>query len=392
MATTADAVVVGGGVVGASALFHLCALGLDRVILCERRQPGAGATGQSGAFIQYHFCQNAAEARLTTASMPYFQRWDELVGAGSCGFVPAGYLRLEPPEREGGLRARVAMLREVGVASSVVGPDDVARLAPYLRTDGAAVAAYEPGSGYADATGTVAGFLAAAGRRGGEVWAETTVTGVRAGGGTVRGVETSAGPIDAPVVVLAAGAWSPPLLRGLGLDAPLSVALTQCAIFARPAACPVPAMTVGDGVSLSYFRAAGPDAGRILVGLGGAARRPAGDLEGDFGTVPAEVVAAAGERLAARLMGAEGARPLGGTVGPITVTPDDLPIIDRHPDLGGLTFFAGDCGSSFKTGPAIGRALAEWAVRGRQEVADLAAFRLGRFAADGRGGAPGKPA
>jgi sarcosine oxidase, subunit beta len=86
MATTANAVVVGGGVLGASALFHLCALGLRRVIPCERRQPGAGASGASGAFIQLHFCRNADEARLTLASLPYFQRWDELVGAGSCGW------------------------------------------------------------------------------------------------------------------------------------------------------------------------------------------------------------------------------------------------------------------------------------------------------------------
>ncbi len=90
MATTADAVVIGGGVVGASALFHLQALGLRRVILCERRQPGAGASGRSGAFLQMHFCQNVPEAELTIASMPYFERWDELVGAGSCGFVPHG--------------------------------------------------------------------------------------------------------------------------------------------------------------------------------------------------------------------------------------------------------------------------------------------------------------
>ncbi|HET8629735.1 MAG TPA: FAD-binding oxidoreductase [Thermomicrobiales bacterium] len=386
MAATADAVVIGGGVVGASAFFHLCALGLDRVVLCERRQPGAGATGQSGAFIQYHFCQNEAEARLTQASVPYFQRWDDLVGAGSCGFVPVGYLRLEPPEREAGLRARVGMLREVGVETSVVGPDDVTRLAPYLSADGVAAAAYEPGSGYADPVGTVAGFLAAGRRRGGEVMTETSVTGVRAAGGAVRGVETTAGPIDAPVVVLAAGAWSGPLLRGLGLDAPLTVALTQCVAFARPAACPVPAMTVGDGVSVSYFRAAGPDGGQILVGVGTEARRPLADPDAGAGPVPAGVGAAAGERLAARLRGAEGARVLGAPAGPIALTPDDLPIIDRHPDLAGLTFFAGDCGSSFKTGPAIGRALVEWAVLGRPVVADVAAFRLDRFGADVRAG------
>ena len=104
------------------------------------------------------------------------------------------------------------------------------------------------------------------------------------------------------------------------------------------------------------------------------------DPEGDEGAIPPDIVTMAHERLAERLVGAEAARPAGGRAGPITLTPDDLPIIDRHPEIAGLYFFAGDCGSSFKTAPAIGRALAEWATLGAPRDADLAAFRLGRFA------------
>jgi sarcosine oxidase subunit beta len=378
-----DAVVVGGGVVGASALFHLGSLGLRRVVLCERRQPGAGASGKSGAFLQFHFCQNEAETRLTQASLPYFQYWDDLVGAGACGFVPAGYLRLEPSERADHLRERVAMLQALGVETAVVTPADVARLAPYLHLDGVTVAAYEPGSGYADANATVMGFLAAAQERGGSVRTATTVTVIRTSGGKVCGVETSGGPIDAPVVVLAAGAWSLPLLRPLELDLPLRGALTQWIGFTLPAAGPSPAMTIGDGVSQSYFRAPAPGARHILIGLGSVARRPLGDLDDDNTSIPADIVTTAHERLAARLVGAEQARPAGGQTGPITLTPDDLPIIDRHPDLDGLYYFAGDCGSSFKTAPAIGRALAEWALHGQPEVVDLAAFSSRRFGGAG---------
>jgi sarcosine oxidase subunit beta len=166
VARTAEAVVGGGGIIGASVLFQLGALGVRRAVLCEAAQPGAGATGASGAFIQLHFCRNAPETALTLASLPYFARWAELVGAGNPGFVPAGYLRLEPPERAAILRERVALLRALGCATSVIAVEEVERLAPYLHTEGLATAAYEPDSGYADAGATLAGFLAAARARG----------------------------------------------------------------------------------------------------------------------------------------------------------------------------------------------------------------------------------
>jgi sarcosine oxidase subunit beta len=250
-----------------------------------------------------------------------------------------------------------------------------------LRTEGVAVAAHEPASGYADAAGTIAGFLEAACRLGGEVRAETTVIGFRTSGDAIAGVETTAGPIAAPIVILAAGAWSAPLLRDLHLALPITGALTQWIGFAHAPESAPPAMTVGDGVSLSYFRADGPNAERILLGLGGLARRPLADPAADEAPILADIITMAHERLAARLVGGELARPSGGRTGPITLTPDDLPIIDRHPDLRGLYFFAGDCGSSFKTAPAIGRALAEWATLGQPQIADLTAFRLGRFTA-----------
>jgi sarcosine oxidase subunit beta len=375
MHATADAVVIGGGVIGASTLFHLASLGLQRVTLCERRQPGAGATGASGAFIQYHFCRHLPETRLTQSSLTYFEQWNELVGAGSCGFMPSGYLRLEPTERETALLERVEMLRRAGIDSQVIGPADVARLAPYVRSDDVAVATYEPGSGYADANGTVAGFIAGATSRGAEVRMHTTVTRIRTEGGLVTGVDTTSGAIDTPIVVVAAGAWSLSLLQPLGLDLPITGALTQCIVFVPDDPLP-DMMTIGDGVSGSYFR---QDGDRLLVGLGGGGRRALDNPDADIPSLPEETIRTAQDRLAVRLTGARSFRAVGDLTGPITTTPDDLPIIDRHPHLTGLLYFAGDCGASFKTSPAIGRALAEWAVYGQPQSDDVSHFSASRF-------------
>lgn len=379
MTATADAVVVGGGVVGASAAFQFALLGARKVVLCERRRPGAGASGRSGAFIQLHFCQNEPEARLTLASLPYFQHWDELVGAGQCGFVQAGYVRLEGPAVEAQLRAQVAMLRGVGANTTVIGPGELRELAPYLRTDDVAAAAYEPESGHADPVATVEGFLEAATQLGCELWTDTEVLGVRTSSGRVSAVETTRGPIATPRAVLAAGVWSMGLLDTLQLPVPLIGARTQAARFDWSPGSAAPLLNVGDGVRFAYFHSAGGANEGALVGLSGGARRPLAGLDPYDGPLDRDYAQTCLERLAWRLPTAAGARLVGGASGPIALTPDNLPILDRHPTLEGLYLFAGDCGSSFKTAPAVGRVLAEWALLGQPRTVDVSTFRIARF-------------
>src|SRR5439155_1644354 len=151
--------------------------------------------------------------------------------------------------------------------------------------------------------------------------------------------------------------WSRRLLESVGLAPPLRAAWSQTAIFAWPSGRATRLINVGDGVLFSYFRSLDSDEPGILVGLTGGARRPLGDPDRPGDHVDADYAAQAADRLGRRLPGAAGARLVGGAAGPVTLTPDDLPIIDRHPGIDGLYVFAGDGGSSFKTAPAIGRAL-----------------------------------
>ena len=382
MNRTADAVVVGAGIAGAATFFELASLGARRVLLLERTGLRSSATSASGGFIQYHFCRDEAETRLTQASLPIFEHWSGAVGPGDPGFVANGYVRLEPEHRAEALRERVAMLQRLGVETSVIGPDDAARLAPELRIDGVAIAAWEPGSGYADPDRTVAGLIEAGQWLGGELLTDTPVTGIGSAGGRVTGVETPGGTIDAPLVVLAAGAWSSGLLAPLGVTLPVEIWMTQWLGVEVEPALSATMPTVGDGVSGSYFRAMHPGSGGLLVGLGGVGRRPVADLDAPEASIPANLPETARERVAARLAGQREVRAAGWRSGPVAQTPDALPIIDRHPEMEGLFFTAGDCGAAFKTGPAIGRALAEWALRGRPQSVDVAPFRLARFAPD----------
>ena len=149
MSSTADAVIVGGGVVGTSVAFHLASLGIGRVVLCERRFLAAGATGKSGALVRMHYT-NEPEARLAFASLPYFEHWNDMVGHGTAGFLNTGLLRIVSPENETKLRVNVAMLRGVGIDTTVVGPDDVSRIVPSWNVRDIAAAAFEPKTGCAD--------------------------------------------------------------------------------------------------------------------------------------------------------------------------------------------------------------------------------------------------
>src|ERR1051325_3020304 len=146
---TADVVVVGGGVVGASTAFHLASHGAGRVVLCERRWPAAGATGKSGALVRTHYT-NRPEARLARTSLEYFHHWTDLVGNGDCGFLKCGVLRLVSAANVTKLRANVDMLERVGVNNQVIGPDELRELAPAWRVDDVVAAAWEPDSGCAD--------------------------------------------------------------------------------------------------------------------------------------------------------------------------------------------------------------------------------------------------
>src|SRR5690349_4011789 len=111
--TTADVIVIGGGVNGASTLFHLAQAGVKNVVLVEQSYLAAGATGKSGALVRMHYT-NPYETRLAYESLKVFQNWDTIVG-GDCGFTPTGFVQVVAPEYEQELRAHVAMQRAIGV-------------------------------------------------------------------------------------------------------------------------------------------------------------------------------------------------------------------------------------------------------------------------------------
>ncbi len=375
MNETADVIIVGAGVQGASLAFHLARRGA-RVTVLERQAVAAGATGRSSGFVRMHY-DLASESALAFASLPYFQRWPELVGAGDPSFVRTGFIQLVPADLADHLRANVAMHRGLGIDSVVVGPADVARLLPGALTDDISVAAYEPDSGYADPSGTAAGFLAAARKRGARL-----VTGCRADavvveGERVAGVDTDRGRFAAPVVVDAAGAWAAELARTAGVDAPVEAWRHPTAYFGLPAGRGPDFPIVIDEINSVYFRPEGRET--MLVGLesgneiGGSADRPLAGLDqANLNSMVARICARVPWMVDGTLRAAHG--------GQDGITPDQRAILGAAgPE--GFILACGFSGTGFKTAPAVGLCLSELILDGRATTVDISAYALDRFAA-----------
>src|SRR5256884_8445468 len=114
---TADILIIGGGVMGASIAYHLAKQGGGRIVLLEREALCNGTTGRSGAIVRQHY-SNDFTIRMAKESLRVFQHFDEVIG-GDCGFTTTGMLVTVDEQGTEVLRANVALQQEQGVVTRV---------------------------------------------------------------------------------------------------------------------------------------------------------------------------------------------------------------------------------------------------------------------------------
>lgn len=360
---------------GASLAFHLARQRPGRVLVLERAdQPCAGMTRRSGALVRTHYT-NEPEARLALLGLEWFESWEERVG-GECGFRRTGALWMVAPGDAERLRRNVTMLRRVGVETGVLDPEEARRLQPDLIPDGIGAAAYEPRSGYADPVATTLSLLEAARRHGARVRLSTPALRLRVRSGRVEGVQTPAGPVDAPVVIVATNVWAPPLLATAGVEAPVVPGRVQICFLTRP-----PDLDHGVFVdtSLGAYGRPHPD-GTTLLGVDHFAPRPVADPDRYREENDPEFVEGAALLYRRRYRRTASSRYARGHAALYDLSPDHAAILDRAPGVEGLWLAIGFSGTGFKKAPAVGLCLSEWVLAGAPRSADLSAFRLARFA------------
>ena len=364
-------VIVGGGVMGCSTLYHLASLGVTDTLLLEQDSLASGSTSRTQGVLRMHY-SNEVTARMAWESLAAYRDFNEMVGSPS-GYVQTGYILAVPAEYGSALRRNLAMQTALGIDTAEVDADRLSDLAPSVRTRDGEAYAFEPLSGYADAHLVTSGYARRAEDLGATVRVGARADGVVVEDSRVTGVRVDGEVVPTGAAVVAAGPWSGPLLAGLGVEIGLSTVRHQVLAVTRDRDLTHPA--IGDVVGDFSGRMDAP--GLSLVALG-EERDTAGPDDYNRG-IDQSYIEAGLRAISDRVSGMEDAGYVRGWSGLFTVTEDWHPVIDRVEGIDGLYCAVGFSGHGFKMAPAIGRAMAEIIVGSGQTI-DVSRLRLGRFA------------
>jgi sarcosine oxidase, subunit beta len=371
---SADMIVLGAGVMGASIAFHLAQRKAGNVLVIDKDHVGRGGSGRSSALVRMHYSY-PPEVQLALISLHMFQNWQKVVGEPG-DFHKTGFVRIVHPNEIERLKLNVGMQQKLGVNVRLIDCQELQALEPDWKIDEVELAAYEPDSGYGDGAGVANDFLNRARDLGVRYLPRTQAIAFHVQAGRVTGVVTDQGEIAAPIVIAATGPWTRPLFQSVGYDLPIETEFHQVAILKN-----APGMKGGgcaciDSVTATYFRSDAHD--KFLIG-DFYGQRPA-DPENFPQRASDEGIEELIERAHRRIPKLENAEVMRGVTGVYDMTPDSRPLLGEIPGIRGLHVCAGFSGMGFKISPGIGLVMSELLLDGRGETVDISAFRPSRFA------------
>jgi sarcosine oxidase, subunit beta len=375
---SADAVVVGGGTVGAWCAYFLRQAGLDQVVLLEKRTLGQGASSRAAGVVRTQGGTSWA-VRLGEWSRRFYLDQGEELGIDS-GFTPQGYLL--PCFTEADVAAaheRMDMQIPLGLAVRWLEPDEVDRLNPTLAPGLTLGGTFCAEDGYLTPPRNVTAYTVALEISGVSVIEHTAFTGVVTSGDRVTGVQTSRGRISAPIVVLTGGPELAEVAGLAGVRVPVGGVRHQVAVTEpHPDLDPARVPMVFDLTAGLYWR---PEEKGLLFGMSNPAERPGPATE-----VDEQYLAQMRERLAELVPVTRGLGLRRIWAATIDYTPDHLPIIGpaliNDAARSGLTV-ASAGGAGMMWGPGVAKAAADVALTGSSDVVDTASLGLDRFDAEG---------
>jgi sarcosine oxidase subunit beta len=384
---TADVAIIGGGVNGASIAYRLAAAG-KKVALCERYDFAAGATGSCDQAVFLQSKNPGIHLKLALDSSALFQDLAQELDYTIDYFKHGGMITIENEMEMEVMQSFAEKQRAIGLEVNIISREEAAKRQRGLATH-LLGATYSSQDGHVNPFKLTLGFVQAAKKRGAQFLIDTEVTAFKTEGNTVKGIKTSKGDIDAAVVILAAGAWSPLLASGLGLHLPIKPRRGQIVITE-----PVAPYIAGNILSAQYIVAkyhpetlANAKSRGIQLGVGLSLTQTAkGDIligatrefvdydvsntrEGirEILKNAARLVPGLKDMHVIRIMG--GLRPY---------TPDGLPLLGFVRDAPGLFLAAGHEGDGLALSAITGKIAAELICEGKAYT-DVSALDPNRF-------------
>ncbi|HEV7254741.1 MAG TPA: FAD-dependent oxidoreductase [Mesorhizobium sp.] len=382
MRTHAQAVVIGGGLIGCSILYHLAKLGWTDVLLLERDELTSGSTWHAAANIHgLHDSTNIS--RLQHYTMKLYKELEAETGQ-SCGIFQPGSLYLAQTEaREHQLRLQEAKARRYGMNFYEVSRAEAERLHPLVDFSGVRCIMYEPEGGNVDPSGVTAAYAAGARQRGADIRRFTPVTATEQQPDGTWLVRTPQGDIRAEWVVNAAGLWAREVAAFAGLELPLIP--TEHQYFVTETIPEIAALgrrlpSVADRDGEYYLRQEGLG---LLIGAyerdmrfwaeGGTPQDFGHELfPDDLGRIEENMMRAI-ERVPA--VGEAGVKRV--INGPMIWSPDSAALFGPVPELKNYFCCAGII-PGFSQSGGLGKLAAEWMIEGEPSL-DMFAWDMARF-------------
>lgn len=367
---TADIVVIGGGVMGASTLYHLVARGQKNVILLEKDEFfGQGATGRCAGGVRYQF-STEINVRLSLESLPMLERFKDEIGQ-EIDYRQCGYLIVCTLEEDAvTFKRNVEMQNSLGVATEWLDGDEVRMRLPLFKFDDAIGATFNQKDGLVDPNSVMAGYISAAAKLGGKSFNNVEVTSIKIEAGHVKGVETNKGFIATPLVVNAAGPWAGLVGEMAGVHIPITSLRRQLFTTTPLPEIPADMPFVIDFAQSLYFHREGDG---LLVGMSNQNEKHGFDqnVDEEFELVNLEAGIA-------RLPVLEKAGMVSHWAGLYEVTPDAHPFYGKTP-VEGFLAVGGFSGHGFMHGPISGKLMTEFILDGEFKTLDVSMLDLARF-------------
>jgi sarcosine oxidase subunit beta len=366
-------VIIGGGVIGTSCAFHLAEAGVRGVVLVERGQLGSGSSSRAAGGVRAQF-SDAINVALAQRSLRAFAEFGRRPG-WEIDLHRVGYLFVLTREHDIEVFERgVALQRELGVPSRIVGPEAVLELCPLIRVDDVLAGAFSPDDGHTTPDSVVQGYATGARAHGAQLHPNCEAVEIAVENERITAVVTTAGTIETKTVVCAAGAWSRACGALAGVWLPVTPLRRQVLFTeAMPALPPRLPMTI-DFTTRFYFHREGPG---VLMGM------PAPDEQFGFeaGTseefIPALLDVAEHRAPALARVGIKGSWS-----GFYEMTPDHNALIGEAEGVSRFLYATGFSGHGFLQAPAVGEVVRDLVLK-REPSVDIRPLSAERFAATG---------